>query len=85
MLIDNQLTDVNASEKNNFNITPLHWAPRGSGSLRPEINSRNQIYINIAKMLIENGANISAIDDFKRTPLHEAARVGILNINSKTK
>ena len=82
MLIDNQLADVNALDALNFNITPLHWAARRSGSLRPEINPRSQFYVNIAKMLIEHGANISAESEFG-TPLHEAAKTGKLLLQIK--
>lgn len=79
-LIDNG-ANVNALDKHNYGITPLHWAARRSGFLRPVLNYHNiSNYVNLAKLLIDNNANVHAKDEFGHTPLHSASKVGGLEV-----
>lgn len=76
MLIDHH-ANVNAVDKHGNQYTPLHWAAHGSGYLRADmIHPKIPKYINIAKLLIDNDANVNAKDGFEYTPLHSAAKVG---------
>lgn len=75
---------ANISATNEDGITPLHWqsatpyANRKCLSKRagPGINEKYEDNKLLAGFLIENGANISAVDKFGRTPLHLAAKFG---------
>lgn len=74
MLVDYGV-NVNAEDKRNYGITPLHWAARRSGTLQGEYNPKKE-YLNIADILFANNANISAEDDLGYTPLHSGAKTG---------
>src|SRR3978361_831459 len=53
--------DVNLPSNNGFNVYPIHSAAAGS-------------YNNIARMLIENGAQVNVKQQAGATPLHTAAQ-----------
>ncbi|WP_214070004.1 ankyrin repeat domain-containing protein [Mucilaginibacter sp. dw_454] len=59
--------DVNQPSNNGFNVFPLHSAAAGS-------------YNNIARMLIENGAQVNIKQQAGATPLHSAAQTGNLEL-----
>jgi len=59
--------DVNQPSNNGFNVYPLHSATAGN-------------YTNIARMLIENGANVNVTQKAGLTPLHSAAQHGNLEL-----
>ncbi|KAJ6634792.1 Ankyrin-3 [Pseudolycoriella hygida] len=78
MLVENG-ANVNAEDKRNYGITPLHWVARNSGTLRGEYNPKKE-YLNIADILFANNANISAENDSGYTPLHSGAKTGAQDI-----
>ena len=51
----------------NFNRVPLHWAAWGGE-------------VEIARMLIDAGANVNVQDEWGNTPLHEATSLGRVEI-----
>jgi ankyrin repeat protein len=55
--------EVNLPSKNGFNVFPLHSAVAGN-------------FVNISKMLIENGAEVNIAQQSGLTPLHSAAQNG---------
>jgi ankyrin repeat protein len=55
--------EVNLPSKNGFNVFPLHSAVAGN-------------FVNIGKMLIENGAEVNIAQQSGLTPLHSAAQNG---------
>jgi ankyrin repeat protein len=59
--------DVNLPSKNSFNVFPLHSAAAGN-------------YTNIARMLVENGAQVNIKQLTGATPLHSAAQNGNLEL-----
>jgi ankyrin repeat protein len=59
--------DVNLPSNNGFNVYPLHSATAGN-------------YTNIARMLVENGANVNVTQKAGATPLHSAAQNGNLEL-----
>jgi ankyrin repeat protein len=59
--------DVNLPSDNGFNVFPLHSAAAGN-------------YTNIARMLIENGAQVNVKQQAGSTPLHSAAQNGNLEL-----
>ena len=59
--------DVNLPSKNGFNVFPLHSASAGN-------------YTDVARMLIENGADINVRQQMGVTPLHSAAQNGNLEL-----
>jgi ankyrin repeat protein len=59
--------DVNLPSKNGFNVYPLHSAAAGN-------------YTNIARMLVENGAQVNVKQQAGSTPLHSAAQTGNLEL-----
>ncbi|MCC8425589.1 ankyrin repeat domain-containing protein [Mucilaginibacter sp. UR6-11] len=59
--------DVNLPSKNGFNVFPLHSAAAGN-------------YTNIARMLVENGAQVNIKQQAGATPLHTAAQNGNLEL-----
>ena len=59
--------DVNLPSKNGFNVYPLHSATAGN-------------YTNIARMLVDNGAQVNVKQQEGSTPLHSAAQNGNLEL-----
>ncbi|SDS32846.1 Ankyrin repeat-containing protein [Mucilaginibacter mallensis] len=59
--------NVNQPSNNGFNVFPIHSAAAGN-------------YTDIAKLLIENGANVNVRQQAGSTPLHSAAQNGNLNL-----
>jgi ankyrin repeat protein len=59
--------DVNLPSNNGFNVFPLHSAAAGN-------------YTNIARMLIDNGAQVNVKQQAGSTPLHSAAQTGNLEL-----
>jgi ankyrin repeat protein len=59
--------NVNQHSHNGFNVYPLHSAAAGN-------------YTNIARMLIENGAEVNIKQQAGSTPLHSAAQNGNLEL-----
>jgi ankyrin repeat protein len=59
--------DVNLPSKNGYNVYPLHSAAAGN-------------YTNIARMLVENGAQVNIKQQAGVTPLHSAAQNGNLEL-----
>ncbi len=59
--------DVNQPSNNGFNVFPIHSAAAGN-------------YTDIAKLLIDNGANINVRQQAGSTPLHSAAQNGNLDL-----
>jgi ankyrin repeat protein len=59
--------DVNLPSNNGFNVFPLHSAAAGN-------------YTDIARMLIENGAQVNIKQQAGATPLHSAAQNGNLEL-----
>ncbi len=59
--------DVNLPSKNGFNVFPLHSAAAGN-------------YTDIARMLVENGAQVNIKQQAGSTPLHTAAQTGNLEL-----
>lgn len=59
--------DVNAVAKNPTNVMPIHSAV-------------SQRHLEITKLLLNNGANVSAKQQGGFTPLHEAAQSGSLDL-----
>lgn len=59
--------DVNLPSNNGFSVFPLHSATAGN-------------YTNIARMLVENGANVNVTQKAGATPLHSAAQNGNLEL-----
>jgi ankyrin repeat protein len=59
--------DVNISSNNGFNVFPIHSAAAGD-------------YTDIAKLLIEAGANVNVRQQAGATPLHSAAQNGNLDL-----
>jgi ankyrin repeat protein len=59
--------DVNLSSKNGFNVYPLHSAAAGN-------------YTDIARMLVESGADVNVKQQMGVTPLHSAAQNGNLEL-----
>ncbi len=59
--------NVNWQDEDNYNLTPLHWAAL-NGS------------VEIARMLIDAGADVNVQTNGGRTPLHWAARRGEVEI-----
>lgn len=59
--------DVNLPSNNGFNVFPLHSAAAGN-------------YTNIARMLVENGAQVNVKQQAGSTPLHSAAQNGNLEL-----
>lgn len=59
--------DVNLPSNNGFNVFPIHSAAAGN-------------YTDIAKLLIENGANVNVRQQAGSTPLHSAAQNGNLDL-----
>lgn len=59
--------NVNLQSNNGFNVFPIHSAAAGN-------------YIEIAGMLIENGAKVNVIQQAGATPLHSAAQNGNLEL-----
>ena len=59
--------DVNLPSDNGFRVFPIHSAAAGS-------------YNDIARMLIENGANVNVKQQAGATPLHSAAQNGNLEL-----
>ena len=59
--------DVNLPSKNGFNVFPLHSAAAGN-------------YTDIARMLVENGADVNVKQQMGVTPLHSAAQNGNLEL-----
>lgn len=55
--------EVNLPSQNGFNVFPLHSAVAGN-------------FVNISKMLIENGAQVNIVQQSGLTPLHSAAQNG---------
>jgi len=59
--------DVNLPSNNGFNVFPIHSAAAGN-------------YTDIARLLIENGANVNVRQQAGSTPLHSAAQNGNLDL-----
>jgi ankyrin repeat protein len=59
--------DVNLPSNNGFNVFPLHSAAAGN-------------YTNIARMLVDNGAQVNVKQQASSTPLHSAAQTGNLEL-----
>jgi len=59
--------DVNLPSNNGFNVFPIHSAAAGN-------------YTDIAKLLIDNGANVNVRQQAGSTPLHSAAQNGNLDL-----
>ena len=59
--------DVNLSSNNGFNVFPLHSAAAGN-------------YTDIARLLVENGAQVNVMQQAGSTPLHSAAQHGNLEL-----
>ncbi|WP_183577279.1 ankyrin repeat domain-containing protein [Mucilaginibacter sp. X5P1] len=59
--------NVNQPSNNGFNVFPIHSAAAGN-------------YTDIAKLLIENGANVNVRQQAGSTPLHSAAQNGNLDL-----
>jgi ankyrin repeat protein len=59
--------DVNLPSNNGFNVFPIHSAAAGN-------------YTDIARMLIDNGANVNVRQQAGATPLHSAAQNGNLEL-----
>jgi ankyrin repeat protein len=59
--------DVNLPSNNGFNVFPIHSATAGN-------------YTDIARMLVENGANVNVRQQAGATPLHSAAQNGNLDM-----
>lgn len=59
--------DVNLPSNNGFNVFPIHSAAAGD-------------YTDIARMLIDNGANVNVKQQAGATPLHSAAQNGNLEL-----
>ncbi|HVS94341.1 MAG TPA: ankyrin repeat domain-containing protein [Mucilaginibacter sp.] len=59
--------DVNLPSNNGFHVFPIHSAAAGN-------------YTDIARMLIENGANVNVRQQAGATPLHSAAQNGNLDL-----
>jgi ankyrin repeat protein len=59
--------DVNLPSNNGFHVFPIHSAAAGD-------------YIDIARMLISNGANVNVTQQAGVTPLHSAAQNGNLDL-----
>jgi ankyrin repeat protein len=59
--------DVNQPSNNGFNVFPLHSAAAGN-------------YTGIARMLVENGAQVNIRQQAGVTPLHSAAQNGNLEL-----
>ncbi len=59
--------DVNLPSKNGFNVFPLHSAAAGN-------------YTDVARMLVENGADVNVKQQMGVTPLHSAAQNGNLEL-----
>lgn len=59
--------DVNLPSNNGFNVFPLHSAATGN-------------YTDIARLLVENGAQVNVVQQAGATPLHSAAQHGNLEL-----
>ncbi len=59
--------EVNLPSKNGFNVFPLHSAIAGN-------------FVNMSKMLIENGAEVNIVQQSGLTPLHSAAQNGNIEL-----
>lgn len=59
--------EVNLPSNNGFNVFPIHSATAGN-------------YTDIARMLVENGANVNVKQQAGATPLHSAAQNGNLDL-----
>jgi ankyrin repeat protein len=59
--------EVNLPSNNGFNVFPIHSAVAGN-------------YVDIAKLLIENGANVNVKQQAGVTPLHSAAQNGNIDM-----
>jgi ankyrin repeat protein len=59
--------DVNMPSNNGFNVFPIHSAAAGN-------------YTDIARLLIENGANVNVRQQAGATPLHSAAQNGNIDL-----
>jgi len=59
--------DVNLPSKNGFNVFPLHSATAGN-------------HTDVARMLVDNGADINVKQQMGVTPLHSAAQNGNLEL-----
>lgn len=59
--------NVNLQSNNGFNVFPIHSATAGN-------------YTDIARMLIENGAQVNVVQQAGATPLHSAAQNGNLEL-----
>ncbi|MBS1531287.1 MAG: ankyrin repeat domain-containing protein [Bacteroidetes bacterium] len=59
--------DVNLPSNNGFHVFPIHSAAAGN-------------YTDIARMLIDNGANVNVRQQAGATPLHSAAQNGNLDL-----
>jgi ankyrin repeat protein len=59
--------EVNLPSNNGFNVFPIHSAAAGN-------------YTDIARMLIDNGANVNVKQQAGATPLHTAAQNGNLDL-----
>ncbi|WPV00471.1 ankyrin repeat domain-containing protein [Mucilaginibacter sp. cycad4] len=59
--------NVNLQSNNGFNVFPIHSAAAGN-------------YTDIARMLIENGAQVNVVQQAGATPLHSAAQNGNLEL-----
>lgn len=82
-------------DRDTESITPLHWAagqgvlepspfeeydvPHGYKQIIPQNKAKAGSYLEVVKILVENGADINRKDDKRRTPLHLAARNGCLS------
>ena len=58
-------------------MTPLHFASQGSYERGPNIGPSLS---NVARLLLEHGAEVNAQDDDRETPLHLAARYGRVEV-----